>query len=83
MSWNLSVFDWTLGTLQSVYLPDGGDQSFLTGHKVTLRTQNKMEGKTTSSFYIEDPQQSLSKEIPAWWELLTHQYVRPDQTAGL
>lgn len=41
-----------------------------------------MKGKISACLYIGDPQQSLSKQMPVWWETLTSQPVRPVWTPG-
>ena len=58
-------------------------ENILIGYKAKLSGyRKKMKGKISACLSIGDPQQSLSKQMPVWWETLTSQSVRPVWTPG-
>ena len=75
---------WLPNACRYIHLPDGGDHREYSCwlQSQALRIQKKTKGKISACLYIGDPQQSLSKQMPAWWKPLTSQSVRPVWTSG-
>lgn len=72
LSWNLCLFHWPPDAYQHVPSRwQRPERIFSLIIKPSSQDTEHDEKKTSSSFYTGDPQQSLSKQMPVWWENLS------------